>query len=352
MLGAITLALAAALFLVFKTIEAERAQREQSRTTANILNELHNLGRTAINAETGARGYMITLDRRYLEPYTMGREQFRPSLARLRSLVEPVGTQRQAELLREIELLSESRFEDLDRKVELVRAGRLIEARRHVLSDTGQEAMARLRRALREMEEIENRILIDTSAETARAEGRVLPLLGLVVILLMVALAFGYRLVTRAARAEAEAAQAEALAEARDRADLLAHELNHRVKNMFAVVLAIVRMSARDAPEAKPVTESIAQRIHALLTAHEVTQGTLDKPVASLRSLVETTLAPYRSDQCEAVIEGPDVMLPSQRVTPLGLVLHELTTNAVKYGAWSCGGRIVVSWVPRASLAV
>jgi two-component sensor histidine kinase len=204
--------------------------------------------------------------------------------------------------------------------------------------------MARLRRALREMEEIENRILIDRSTETARAEGRVLPLLGLVVILLLVALVFGYRLVTRAAHAEAEAAQAEALAEARDRADLLAHELNHRVKNMFAVVLAIVRMSARDAPEAKPVTESIAQRIHALLTAHEVTQGTLDKPVASLRSLVETTLAPYRSDQCEAVIEGPEVMLPSNRVTPLGLMLHELTTNAVKYGAWSCGGRIGVRW--------
>lgn len=348
MLGVIALALAAALFLVFMTIEAERAQREQARTTADILNELHNLGRAVINAETGARGYMITLDRRYLEPYTMGREQFGPSLARLRNLVEPVEAERQAEVLRDIALLTESRFEDLDRKVELVREGRLIEARRHVLSDKGQETMARLRRALREMEEIENRILIDTSTETARAEGRVLPLLGLVVVLLLVALAFGYRLVTRAARAEAEAAQAEALAEARDRADLLAHELNHRVKNMFAVVLAIVRMSARDAPEAKPVTESIAQRIHALLTAHEVTQGTLDKPVASLRALVETTLAPYRSDQCEAVIEGPEVMLPSNRVTPLGLMLHELTTNAVKYGAWSCGGRIGVRWEQKA----
>lgn len=344
MLGVIALALAAALLLVFMTIEAERAQREQARTTANILSELHNLGRAAINAETGARGYLITLDRRYLEPYTMGREQFGPSLARLRNLVEPVETERQAEVLREIASLTESRFADLDRKVELVREGRLIEARRHVLSDSGRETMARLRRALREMEEIENRILIDRSTETARAEGRVLPLLGLVVILLLVALVFGYRLVTRAAHAEAEAAQAEALAEARDRADLLAHELNHRVKNMFAVVLAIVRMSARDAPEAKPVTESIAQRIHALLTAHEVTQGTLDKPVASLRSLVETTLAPYRSDQCEAVIEGPEVMLPSNRVTPLGLMLHELTTNAVKYGAWSCGGRIGVRW--------
>ena len=67
------------------------------------------------------------------------------------------------------------------------------------------------------------------------------------------------------------------LAEARDRADLLARELNHRVKNLFAVILAIVQMSGKDAPEAKPVVDSIADRIHALLTAHEVTQGAADR---------------------------------------------------------------------------
>lgn len=346
MLGAIALALGAALFLVFQTIEAERAERGQVRMTAEILIELRNLGRATINAETGARGYLITLDRRYLEPYNMGREQYGPALERLHALLDPVATERQAELLEDIRQLTETRFADLDETVAMVRQGNILQARRHVLSDNGQETMARLRRALREMEEIENRILVDASAEAAREEGRVLPLLGLVVLLLLVALALGYRLATRAARAEAEAAQAEALAEARDRADLLARELNHRVKNMFAVVLAIVRMSARDAPEAKPVTESIAQRIHALLTAHEVTQGNLDKPVASLRSLVETTLAPYRSDECPAVIDGDEVMLPAQRVTPLGLVLHELTTNAVKYGAWSSGGTVTVRWEP------
>ena len=134
------------------------------------------------------------------------------------------------------------------------------------------------------------------------------------------------------------------MSEARDRADLLARELNHRVKNLFAVILAIVQMSARDKPEAKEVTDSIAQRIRALLTAHEVSQGELDRPVASLRALVETSLAPYRSSKHPAEIDGPEIMLPAKRVTPLGLVLHELTTNAVKYGAWSNEGTVHVTW--------
>ncbi len=344
MLGLIALALFAGLFLVFQTIEAERAEREQVRQTSEILMELRNINRAALNAETGQRGYLLTLDRRYLEPYLVGREQYGPTLDRLRELVGPDATQRQHELIDEIESLTESKFAEMAETIELVEQRRVIEARRGILDDRGAEVMARLRRATREMEQIENRILIRAASETARAEGRVLPLLGAVLLMLLVALALGYVLVTRAARAEAEAAQAAALGEARDRADLLARELNHRVKNLFAVILAIVRMSAKDTPEAKPVVERISDRIHALLTAHEVTQGTLERPVASLRALIETTLAPYRSEKLPAEIDGPEIDLPAKQVTPLGLVLHELTTNAVKYGAWSRGDLLEVRW--------
>ena len=110
---------------------------------------------------------------------------------------------------------------------------------------------------------------------------------------------------------------------------------------------SLVQMSARDKPEAKEVTESIAQRIRALLTAHEVSQGELERPVASLRALVETSLAPYRSRKHTAEIDGPEIMLPAKRVTPLGLVLHELTTNAVKYGAWQSEGTVHVTWTEK-----
>lgn len=344
MLSVIGAAMLAGLFLVFKTIDAERAQREQSRKTARVLVELRNVGNAALNAETGQRGYLITLDKRYLEPYQTGRTQYQPALGRLRESLGDRATARQLQLLDRIENLAQAKFAEMDESVGLLRGGALLDARRQLLSDEGQEVMVRLRQTIREMEQIEGQLLDQTATETADAEARVLPLLTGVMVLLLISLLLGYRLVFRTAQAEARAEQSAALAEARDRADLLARELNHRVKNLFAVILAIVSMSARDDPTAKPVIERISSRIRALLTAHEVTQGTENQPPASLGNLIETTLAPYRSDRVRAEISGPETLLAAEHVTPLGLVLHELTTNAVKYGAWANDGVLAVTW--------
>lgn len=339
------LAMLLVTLLVIRTVETERVQRDQARLTGAILNELRDIGQAALNAETGQRGYMLSLDRRYLAPYFAGRDRIEPSLRNLRRLVARDASPRQAQLLERIEALSRAKFAELAQGVALVDRGDLIEARRLVLTDEGQLAMERLRSAVREMEAIEVAVRDRALAQTARAEGRVVPLLAGLLGLLAISIVASGRLVARAARAEAEAAQAQMLGEARDRADLLARELNHRVKNLFAVVLAIVQLSARGDPAARPVTDAIAQRIRALLMAHEVSQGELDRPEVSLAALVETSLAPYRSPELTAEVAGPDVTLDGRSITPLGLVLHELTTNAVKYGGWSRpGGNIAVAW--------
>lgn len=278
LLGVIAAAMFATLFLVYQTVESERAQREQVRRTVEVLEELRQVNRSVLSGETGQRGYLITLDRRYLAPYQAGREQIDPALDRIRTLIGEEATARQIELIDQIDALARAKFDEMAESVELLEDGRLLDARRAVLTDEGIESMERLVRAIAEMEDIENEILADHSAEAARSEARVLPLLGALLVLLVLAMFAGTRLVGRAARAEAEAAQAAIVSEARDRADLLARELNHRVKNLFAVILAIVQMSARDKPEAKEVTDSIAQRIRALLTAHEVSQGELERP--------------------------------------------------------------------------
>ena len=340
------LAMIAVVVLAIRTIEVERDQREQAQQTSDIITELSAINRAALSGETGQRGYLLSLDRRYLAPYFAGRDQLEPSLKRLGALVEPSATPRQRQLLDEIAVLSRARFAEMAQGIALVGSGELIEARRLVLTDEGQEAMERLRRALREMEDIERAILGRARSDATQAESRVVPLLGGLLGLLAISLVASGRLIARSARAEAEAAQAQVLGEARDRADLLARELNHRVKNLFAVVLAIVKLSARDAPAAKPVTEGIAQRIMALLKAHEVSQGELGTPTVSLATLVETTLAPYRSHALTASIGGPEIVLNARTITPLGLMLHELTTNAVKYGGWSQpGGSIAIDWV-------
>lgn len=333
------------VLFAIRTVEVERAQRDQAQRTSEILTELRDIDRAALNGESGQRGYLLSLDRRYLTSYYSGRDGIEPSLRRLRALVGPTATPRQAQLLDSIETLGRAKFAELAEGIALTRGGDVIGARRLVLTDAGQVAMERLRQALREMEAIELTVLERARADVAAAEGRVVPLLVGLLGLLAISLIASGRLISRGARAEAEAAQAQMLADARDRADLLAKELNHRVKNLFAVVLAIVKLSARDAPAAKPVTEGIAQRIMALLKAHEASQGEFDTATVTLATLVETSLAPYRSDALTASIGGPEVVLHVRSITPLGLVLHELTTNAVKYGGWSqAGGTIAIDW--------
>ncbi|MBC2669936.1 CHASE3 domain-containing protein [Novosphingobium piscinae] len=345
LLGFVAAALIGGVTVVWQTVRAERQQREQATRTNAVLMALRDISRTAVNGETGQRGYLITLDRRYLAPYLVAREQYRGNLARLRKLMGPELTPRQRALLGEIETLSTDRFAELGESVTLIRGGDLLEARRRLLTDEGQDMMERLRLAVAELEQLELGAFEAARERAVAAEARILPLLAVLLVVILATLGLGLVQVIRAADAEARAENAEELRRARDQADLLASELNHRVKNLFAVVLAIVKMTGRGQPEARPTVDRIAQRIHALLTAHDVSQGTSARRSAALHELVATALQPYRSEDHACTVEGPPVELPEHAIVPLGLVLHELTTNAVKYGAWAePGGELTVRW--------
>jgi len=345
LLAMVAITLLAAVALIFGTIQTERNQRAQVARTTEVLRALSDIGRASINGETGQRGYFITGDKRYLEPYLLGESQVGPALALLKELLASGSTPRQKELLGEVERLSGQKWIELADTVAQVERGDRLDAEARILSDEGQLAMTQLRGTVAELEAIERALLDDASRRTEAAEARILPLLGLLLVATLAALALGLYQVVRTTRAEAAAAQVQTLSEARDRADLLARELNHRVKNLFAVILAIVQMSAKGSPEAKPVVAKISARIHALVTAHDVTQGALDRPVVNLRELVETAIAPYCSDSEACDVEGEDMTLSAKLAVPLGLVLHELVTNAVKYGAWrGQGGTVAVRW--------
>ncbi|MBC2653194.1 CHASE3 domain-containing protein [Novosphingobium flavum] len=345
LLAFIAAALIGAVGLMAQTIMAERHQREQAARTNAVLMALRDVSRTAVNGETGQRGYLITLDRRYLAPYLVARRQYRANIARLHRLMGPDPTPHQRALLGEIEALNAGKFAELDESVALIGAGELLEARRRMLTDKGQDMMERLRVAVAALETVELASFQVARDRAVASEARIVPLLVVLAGVIVTALGLGLVQVIRAADAEARAENAEALRLARDQADLLASELNHRVKNLFAVILAIVRMSGRDQPAAAPTVERIADRIHALLTAHEVTQGTSARRSAQLGDLVANALRPYRSDEHRCEIAGPEVALPERAIVPFGLVLHELTTNAVKYGAWAQpGGLLVVRW--------
>jgi two-component system CheB/CheR fusion protein len=130
---------------------------------------------------------------------------------------------------------------------------------------------------------------------------------------------------------------------------LLLQELDHRVKNLFAIIIGIVSLSARGATSPADLATTVRGRINALAVSHKLvrhSQGNGDDPAAvtTVRDLVEKTLAPY-FDAGRIVIEGPETRIVGEAITNLALVLHELATNAAKYGALSVpDGHTNVSW--------
>lgn len=333
------------LALIVTTLETERSQRAQAARTAEVIGSLNDMLVATVLGETGQRGYLITNDERYLTPWRDGRVQYRAALARLEGQLGDRLPADQRDLVDRIERLGDSKWAEMDDTVALMRQGRVVDAQVRVLSDEGQALMTGLRDAVQRLEGIERGRLVATSARASAAEARITPLLLLLFVAIVGALALGLWQIGRVARAEAAAANADAIAAARDRADLLARELNHRVKNLFAVVLAIVKMTGKGDPAARPTVDRIAERIHALVTAHDVTQGTAEAPEVDLADLVEKAIAPYRSSPAQCALDGKTLVLPARLAMPIGLVLHELVTNAVKYGAWSQPeGRLSIRW--------
>ncbi|MEH3120701.1 MAG: PAS domain-containing protein [Sphingomonas phyllosphaerae] len=137
-------------------------------------------------------------------------------------------------------------------------------------------------------------------------------------------------------------------AEARQR--LMLDELNHRVKNTLAVVQSLAQQSFRGdqaTPEARQAFES---RLAAVAAAHHLLV-TQDWTSVSLPALVADVAGPgCGADRGRIEIHGPDILLPPPIAVSLALALHELCTNAVKYGALSNDtGRVAIRWAADAS---
>ncbi|MGO4572774.1 sensor histidine kinase [Microvirga sp. 2TAF3] len=131
---------------------------------------------------------------------------------------------------------------------------------------------------------------------------------------------------------------------------LLINELNHRVKNTLATVQSIVSQTLRHATSQAEARNAIEQRLMALSRTHDMLIRENWKG-AEIRELVAQTLEPFQSAAHERFsVAGPELKLSSRMALDLSLALHELATNAVKYGALSNdAGRIEVVWSVDAS---
>ena len=125
---------------------------------------------------------------------------------------------------------------------------------------------------------------------------------------------------------------------------LLLDELNHRVKNTLAMVQSIARLTLRQTKSPEDFAESFTGRIQALAGAHNVLTAS-SWHGADLNSLVRDQLILGDAKDGAVIYRGPSIRLDPQTAVGLSLVLHELGTNASKYGALSAAnGRVDLSW--------
>ncbi|MBX3584243.1 MAG: PAS domain S-box protein [Rhizobiaceae bacterium] len=124
---------------------------------------------------------------------------------------------------------------------------------------------------------------------------------------------------------------------------LLMREVNHRVKNQFAVILSVISETSRRATDPREFEEQVRDRIMALSRSHDLLVSS-DWSGASLVDLLQEHLSPFGHDE-QISVSGPMVTLQPNAVQHLGMALHELATNSSKYGALAVGlGSISINW--------
>jgi PAS domain S-box-containing protein len=130
---------------------------------------------------------------------------------------------------------------------------------------------------------------------------------------------------------------------AEERQELLVAELDHRVKNILAQVAVVAASTRQGSRSIDEFLGSLDGRIQSMATAHTLL-GDSNWERVCLGTLVRSQLAPYATDT-NVTVSGADVMLKSAETQAFARVLHELATNAAKYGALSSpGGQVSVSW--------
>ncbi|MGY3439366.1 MULTISPECIES: GAF domain-containing protein [unclassified Marinovum] len=132
---------------------------------------------------------------------------------------------------------------------------------------------------------------------------------------------------------------------------LLMRELDHRVKNLFSITAGMIKMTARHADSVEELSGTLSGRVMALARAHELISSSIsagrshDAP-SQLHKLIEVVMEPHAKGREQALdLAGPSVNVGPTATTSFALILHELATNAAKYGALSVPeGNVQVHW--------
>ena len=135
-----------------------------------------------------------------------------------------------------------------------------------------------------------------------------------------------------------------------DQTELINRELKHRIKNLFSITNSICVQTIRSGAPAAEMANSVSGRIMAVAAAQDLLSAAA-KEGADLLELTTALVKPLTPDDARLKISGDNVRLPVDATTPLALILHELATNALKYGAWSGEhGHVAICWTAENTL--
>ena len=335
--------------MFFKTLDETRLR---VRATHNVLITLSELLIAATNAETGQRGFIITQKDNYLEPYHQGLAAADATLSKLETL--QTRNPQQFARVADLKILWAEMAQELQSAIDIAREQGFDRARASVSDDSGKAIMDKLRKIVAEIDTAENMIRAEAIAVQQAETWRLVLFTQLTTLVGFGALLYLLARTRRAAEvlqlevSNRQSAQdlAKERAEQALRTRVMNRELVHRTKNLISVVQAIVRNQEKGSPEINRFVGVLSSRLVSL-------GATLDILVREnwhqvmLQELISGQLGHFSEDISSRITisPGPPIKFTASEAQMLGLALHELGTNAAKYGALAVpSGRVNIGW--------
>lgn len=351
----VMLAAAAALVLV----QGINQQLNDMTQTYEVRNQARELTNALSEAESSQRGYLLTRDESYIEPYSRAATAIETRLLTLTALTADDASQ--AAQIGRIASEIKAKSAEMARSVDLVRTQRSGDARRLIETGTGERLMGSVQAALEQFITAENQKLQNRNVRIDEARHW---LVGSIVLALAAALILGYVLFIRSQRqvealarsthqlhSENEVLEAHvsertrALEEARlhaeqerSRVETLLQDANHRIGNSLATVSSLLglQLMRSGSDEVRVALEAARSRVHAIASAHRRLRLGNDLETASADEFLGAVLediALTATDSRHISISGDfgPIIVSARDATTMGILLGELVTNALKH---------------------